>query len=75
MDQTAILQKAESTGGYVSLSILKEDLGWDSERSTRGVDRLITEGLAWIDNQNPDDPNETLYWIPSIYTSLLPQNQ
>ena len=69
MDQTAILQKAESNGGFVSLSLLSSECGWDRARSQRAVDLLIGEGLAWIDNQNPG--GETLFWIPSIYTSLL----
>ena len=69
MDQTAILQKAESNGGFVSLSLLSSEFGWDQARSQRAVDLLIGEGLAWIENQNSD--GETLFWIPSIYTSLL----
>lgn len=68
MDQTAILQKAESNGGFVSLSMLMSECGWDQSRSQRAIDLLLGEGLAWIDNQAPD--GETLYWIPSIYTSL-----
>ena len=69
MDQTAILQKAESNGGFVSIGMLASECGWDPARSQRAIDLLIGDGLAWIDNQSPD--GVTLYWIPSIYTSLL----
>ena len=67
MDQTTILQKSESNGGFVCISMLESE--WDCARSQRAINLLIGEGLAWIDNQNPDE--ETLYWIPSIYSSLL----
>ena len=68
MDQTVILQKAENNGGHISVSYLKENLGWDTERSQRAFDRLIIDGLAWIDTQTTD--NETLYWIPSIFSAI-----
>ena len=68
MDQTAILQKSESKGGFVSQSMLEKESGWDRARSQRALDCLISEGLAWIDTQNPG--GETLYWIPSIYSTL-----
>lgn len=66
MDQTVILQKAETNGGQISHSYLKKDLGWDQDRSRRALDRLLSDGLAWIDNQG----SETLYWIPSIFSAL-----
>ena len=69
MDQTTILQKSESNGGFVCISMLASECAWDHARSQQAINLLIGEGLAWIDNQNPD--GETLYWIPSIYSSLL----
>jgi hypothetical protein len=33
MDQTAILQKAEANGGFVSQSMLEKESGWDSSRN------------------------------------------
>ena len=67
MDQTVILQKAESLGGQISTAILHKDLGWDLERSQRSLDSLLSDGLAWLDTQNPSG---TLYWIPSIFSAL-----
>lgn len=69
MDQTAILQLAESNGGQVNVSSLRDELGWELERSNRSLDKLLSDGLAWIDNQSGQDYQ--LYWIPSIFTSLL----
>ena len=37
MDQTSILQKAESNAGFVSQSMLERESGWDSERSKRAL--------------------------------------
>ena len=69
MDQTAILQLAESNGGQVNVTSLRDELGWELERSNRSLDKLLSDGLAWIDNQSGED--YPIYWIPSIFTSLL----
>merc|ERR1712223_1812567 len=34
MDQTAILQLAENNGGHVNVTSLREELGWELERSS-----------------------------------------
>ena len=67
MDQTVILQKAEANGGHVSISFLKKNLNWEHERSQRAIDRLLVDGLAWIDTQT--SKNEAWYWIPSIFSA------
>ena len=69
MDQTAILQLAENNGGQVNVTSLRDELGWELERSNRSLDKLLSDGLAWIDCQGED--GIPLYWIPSIFTSLL----
>ena len=66
MDQTVILQKAEGNGGQVSVSFLRKNLEWEEDRSNRALDRLLSDGLAWVDTQN----SEKLYWIPSIFSAL-----
>jgi len=70
MDQTVILQKAEANGGQVSVGFLNKNLGWEDDRSHRALDRLLSDGLAWIDTQ--DQGGSPLYWIPSIFTALQP---
>ena len=67
MDQTVILQKAETLGGQVNPDILRKDLGWDLDRSQRALDSLLSNGLAWLDSQHSPEP---LYWIPSIFSAL-----
>ena len=64
MDQTAVLQKAESHGGQVTPDILQDDLGWDQERSQRALGHLTKEGLAWVDDQAEGG---RAHWIPSVF--------
>ena len=70
MDQTAILQKAETNSGFVTAALLAKELSWDGERSKRALDHLMRDGLAWIDQQH-GGAGEPAYWIPSIFTSLM----
>jgi len=63
MDHTQLLQEAESTG-YVSPSQLKAKLGWQEERIQRALDYMLTEGLAWLDDQSSKDK---LYWFPGLF--------
>merc|ERR1719458_1138499 len=68
MDQTAILQRAETNSGFVTAALLAKELGWDGERSGRALEQLTRDGLAWVDEQHGggDGGKETAYWIPSI---------
>jgi len=68
MDQTAILQLAETNGnGSVSVSALCQNLNWERERSERTLNKLLSDEIAWLDTQG-DEPT---YWIPSIFTSTI----
>ena len=72
MDQTAILQRAETNSGFVTAALLAKELGWDGERSGRALEQLTRDGLAWVDEQHGGGGGaETAYWIPSIFTSLM----
>ncbi|KAL8598319.1 ESCRT-II subunit protein snf8 [Nucella lapillus] len=63
MDHTNILLLAQKSG-YVSKSMLLNDLKWEDERSNRGLDFLVKEGMAWVDDQAG---GERLYWFPSLF--------
>ncbi|XP_054263337.1 vacuolar-sorting protein SNF8 [Macrosteles quadrilineatus] len=68
MDHTAVLQQAASLGqGYVSVSLLKEKLGWETERGRKALNHMVKEGLAWIDTQGP----ETSYYFPSLFAACI----
>ena len=64
-DQTTVLEVAGITG-FVSVSLLKYNLGWEDERCRSVLEELVTEGMVWID----DAGEEREYWIPRGITDL-----
>lgn len=69
MDQTAVLQQvANSLLGFTSVTLLSETLGWEQDRAQKALDRMIDQGLAWLDLQ---DPQDTLYYFPSLFTGCV----
>jgi ESCRT-II complex subunit VPS22 len=58
-DQATVLEVA-GVAGYVSLSMLKVNLGWEEERSRSVLEEVIVEGMVWVD----DGGLEKEYWIP-----------
>lgn len=63
MDHTSVLNIAQGTG-HVSIKKLQEKLGWQKERSLLVMDRLVQEGLVWVDDQNSEG---RLYWFPGLF--------
>lgn len=63
MDHTCVLNLAQGTG-HVSVKLLENELGWQTERSLLVMDRLIQEGLVWVDDQ---DRNGRLFWFPGLF--------
>ena len=68
MDQTAVLQLAEGTEACLTATSVCQDLSWERKRAIRTLDKLVADGIAWLDTQGLD--SESIYWIPSIFTSL-----
>jgi hypothetical protein len=58
-DQATCLEVAGILG-YISVSTLKVNLGWEDERSESILEELVIEGMVWID----DARQEREYWIP-----------
>ena len=58
-DQATCLEVAGILG-YVSVSLLKVNLGWDDERTKSVLEELVSEGMVWVD----DAEHEREYWIP-----------
>lgn len=59
-DQSSVLAACEALG-YVSVSILKDNLDWESVRALTVLDEMVRAGMLWIDEQGL----ETEYWAPS----------
>lgn len=69
MDHTAVLQQVSNSGqAFVSVSILRNELGWEDDRSKRALEHMLKERLAWIDTQ---EPAEHLYYFPSMFTACV----
>lgn len=69
MDHTAVLQQVTSSLlGFSSVSLIKEALGWEEDRAQKALDYMIEQGLAWIDLQ---DPEEQLYYFPSLFAACI----
>lgn len=65
MEETNILNAASNTEqGCVTQSQLIKDLGWTDYRAQQSLDKVIGEGLCWIDKQAGDEP---AYWFPSLF--------
>ena len=58
-DQATVLEIA-GISGFVSVSMLKLNLGWEDERSKSILEELVVEGMVWVD----DSGMEREYWIP-----------
>jgi ESCRT-II complex subunit VPS22 len=59
LDQTTVLEVAGITG-FVSVTLLQYNLGWEEERCRNVLEDLVTEGIVWVD----DGGEEREYWIP-----------
>ncbi|TPX31844.1 hypothetical protein SmJEL517_g04927 [Synchytrium microbalum] len=63
VDFTSVLGVAQTTG-FVTLDILKAELGWDMNRAQRVLDDLVKDGVCWVDTQAP----RIEYWMASFLT-------
>ncbi|KAK9471442.1 EAP30/Vps36 family-domain-containing protein [Dipodascopsis tothii] len=60
MDQTVAIEATQALG-YVSVPILRDNMGWEQARCLAVLDDLVAAGLLWVDSQV--SPKE--YWTPS----------
>lgn len=58
-DQATVLEFA-GINGFVSVGLLRVNLGWEDERSKSILEDLVMEGMVWVD----DAGEEREYWIP-----------
>ncbi|GAA5803060.1 EAP30/Vps36 family-domain-containing protein [Helicostylum pulchrum] len=61
-DQSALLLLAQKTG-YVNHDMIKNDLGWSTERIKTATQHLLQDGIAWLDKFGDLES----YWIPSYF--------
>eukprot|EP01126_Amoeba_proteus_P009221 TRINITY_DN1349_c0_g1_i10.p1 TRINITY_DN1349_c0_g1~~TRINITY_DN1349_c0_g1_i10.p1 ORF type:complete len:119 (+),score=24.95 TRINITY_DN1349_c0_g1_i10:619-975(+) len=62
-DHTTVLALAPALG-YLTVPMIQEKQGWASSRIALTLNQLLTEGMIWIDDQEPDGVIK--YWFPSL---------
>jgi len=67
MDHTTVIGLAESDY-HVSEERLRTELGWGEERIERAMGHLLSEGLAWLDDQGGQNK---LYWFPGLFPACI----
>ncbi|CAG8581968.1 7064_t:CDS:2 [Paraglomus occultum] len=64
-DQATLLELAQ-TQSFITKEMVIIEKGWSKERADDAIDKLLSEGLCWVDYQS-----ETAeYWIPSFFAGL-----
>ena len=58
-DQATVLEVA-GISGFISVGMLRVNLGWEDERSRSVLEELVVEGMVWVD----EGGMEKEYWIP-----------
>ncbi|KAI5457721.1 EAP30/Vps36 family-domain-containing protein [Mariannaea sp. PMI_226] len=66
-DQAAVVEAVQVLG-YVSVSMLQDNLGWETARARTVIDDLVGEGMLWVDKQAK---GEWEYWSPSSMAEML----
>ncbi|EGF79242.1 hypothetical protein BATDEDRAFT_89901 [Batrachochytrium dendrobatidis JAM81] len=61
-DSTKVLSLAESKG-YVSVQMVKSDLGWEDERISKVLQTMLKDGICWIDTQD----RVHTYWVSGFF--------
>ncbi|KAF2766426.1 ESCRT-2 complex [Teratosphaeria nubilosa] len=59
-DQSTVLEVIQVLG-YVTVSMLRDNLGWERARSIAVIDDLVADSLVWVDSQ----AEETEFWSPA----------
>ncbi|KAH7000276.1 EAP30/Vps36 family-domain-containing protein [Ilyonectria destructans] len=57
-DQAAVVEAVQVLG-YVSVGMLRDNLGWERARARTVIDDLVGEGMLWVDKQTK---GEWEYW-------------
>lgn len=60
----ALTVAAGQESGSITKSLLMKELQWNEMRTQQAIDKLISEGLVWVDEQNE---GENSFWFPSLF--------
>lgn len=60
----ALTVAAGQDNGSITKSLLMKELCWNEMRTQQAIEKLISEGLVWVDEQSTEEPS---YWFPSLF--------
>lgn len=60
-DQSKVLEVIQILG-YVTVSMLRDNLNWERARAMAVIDDLVADSLVWVDSQ----AEETEFWSPAL---------
>lgn len=62
--ETSILTVAANQGnGCISIDVLIKELKWNEFRAKQAAEKMVSEGLVWIDTHG----DTITYWFPSLF--------
>lgn len=61
-DQASVVEAVQVLG-YVSVGMLRDNLGWERARARTVIDDLVAGGMLWVDKQTK---GEWEYWSPGF---------
>lgn len=64
-ETTVLAAAAERPNGCVSRAQLQEQFGWSEFRAAQALDKIVGDGLAWVDDQGP--AGKRTYWFASLF--------
>ncbi|KAG6004353.1 hypothetical protein E4U21_001166 [Claviceps maximensis] len=70
-DQAAAVEAAQVLG-YVSVSMLGDNLGWERARCRTVIDDLVAGGMLWVDAQTGN--GEWEFWSPTFMVDVLEED-
>ncbi|KAM3533160.1 hypothetical protein MY4038_003585 [Beauveria bassiana] len=65
-DQAGCVEAAQVLG-YVSVGMLRDNLGWEAARCKTVIEDLVAQGMLWVDKQTG---GEWQYWSPAFMAGI-----
>lgn len=60
----ALTLASNQENGSITKSLLMKEFGWNELRTQQAIEKLISEGLVWVDELDEGEPS---YWFPSLF--------
>lgn len=70
-DHITLVQLAEANNSYVTAELIVMKLGWTHERINSVLNRVLSDGMVWMDDQHTDAQGrrDTAYYVTSLFSA------